>query len=441
MAACNLTIQLDEPKRIRTGGEQVTGTVIVRCEKDLNCKGLVVETRWSTHGQGNVDSATVDETILFQGDWQAGQEYKYPFKLKAGEWPPTYYGTFLNVSHSVDARAKLAWAIDPKASAEFPLVVASSPVDVQPSRKQVSSGNNWIGIIIVVAIAAVFAAAFWWLIPIIAIVAFFAWFFKSFLPKQLTGSIETKLEPRRLKPGDVVKGQLSFTPKWSVNINQITLGFSGVEKCVSGSGSNRKTHSHVLSQHIQQLAKAQRLPAGQKQSFDFELRVPKPAAPSMKMVDNEILWSVVLRIDIPRWPDWTETFPLIVESSSPAEETDRIQAAQMDSAEDEWLDQVIDQLQESQDAGSLRLILEAIREHEFSMSLEVECDCEELTTHYVPEVPGKWLATFDNRLALDVCLFVPSSMELPAEDTIWRGRVGIVDYDSDQDMLYARMLG
>ena len=441
MAACNLKIQLDEPKKIRTGGEQVTGSVIVRCEKDTNCKGLVVESRWSTHGQGNVDSGTVDETIAFQGNWQAGQEYKYPFKLKAGDWPPTYYGTFVNVSHSIDARAKLAWASDPKASVEFPVVVATSPVDVQPSRKQVTSGCGWIGFIIFLAIAAVFAVAFWWLVPILGFVAFFAWFFKSFLPRQLTGSIETKLEPRRLKPGDLVRGQLSFTPKWSVNINQITLGFSGVEKCVSGSGSNRKTHSHLLSQHIQQLASAQRLPAGQKQSFDFELKVPTPAAPSMKMVDNEILWSVVLRIDIPMWPDWTETFPLIVEPSSQAEATDRIQAAQIDSAEDEWLEQVIDQLQESKDAGSLRLILDAIREHEFTMALEVVCDCDELMTQYTPEVPGKWLATYDNSQAIDVCLFVPSSMSLPAEDTIWRGRIGIVDYDSDQDMLYARMLG
>jgi SpoOM protein len=439
LAACNLKIQLDEPKKIRTGGELVTGTVSVLCEKDVNCKGLVVQTRWSTHGRGNVDSATVDESIAFQGEWQAGQEYRYPFKLKAAEWPPTYYGTFVNVSHTVDARAKLAWAIDPKASAEFPVVVAASPTDVQPSRKQVSHGCNWIALIILGAMAAVFAAAFFWFIPIIAFIVFVAWFFRSFLPRQLTGSIETKLEPRRVKPGDVVQGQLSFTPKWSVNINQVTLGFSGVERCVSGSGSNRKTHSHLLSQHIQQLAGAQRLAAGQKQSFDFEINIPNPAAPSMKMVDNEVLWSVVLRIDIPLWPDWTETFPLIVELGSPSDAAGRIEAAQVDSSQEEWLDQVIEQLQESRDSASLRLILEAIREHEFTIALEIEGDCKELTTQYTPEVPGKWLTAYDSRHELDVCLFVPSTMFVPAEESLWRGRVGIVDYDSEE-VLYVRVL-
>ena len=194
-------------------GEQVTGTVIVSCDKDVNCKGLTVATRWSTHGKGNIDSGVSEETVAFQGAWQAGQEYKYPFKLKVADWPPTYYGTFINVSHSVDARAKLAWATDPRATAEFPVVVATSPADVQPSRKQVASGCGWIGIIFFVAIVAMFAVAFWWLIPIVAIVVAGVWFFKSFLPRQLTGSIETKLEPRRVKPGEVACGHMSFTPK------------------------------------------------------------------------------------------------------------------------------------------------------------------------------------------------------------------------------------
>ncbi len=440
MAACNLKIQLDEPKKIRMSGEEVTGTVVVRCDKDTNCKGLVIETRWSTHGRGNIDSGAGDETIAFQGLWQAGQEYKYPFKLKAAGWPPTYYGTFVNVSHSVEARAKLAWATDPRASAEFPVVAATSPADVQPSRKQVSSGCGWIGAIIAVALIGVFAVAFWWLIPIAAIVFAGIWFFKSFLPRQLTGSIETKLEPRRAKPGAVVRGQISFTPKWSVSINQITLNFLGVERCVSGSGSNRKTHSHQLSDETKQLAGPQRLLAGQRQSFEFEFIVPKSAAPSMKLVDNEINWTATLRIDIPQWPDWTETFPLVIEPRTEAEEVVRIEAAQFDSAEDEWLDQVIDQLQESEDDERVRLVLEAIREHEFTVFLEVEGDTDELMTHFTPEVPGKWVSTYDSRHALDVVLFLPASMDQPTPESIWRGRIGIVDYNIDNDVLFARAI-
>ena len=441
MAACNLKIQLDEPKKIRVAGDQVTGTVIVSCDKDVNCKGLTVATRWSTHGKGNIDSGVSEQTVAFQGAWQAGKEYKYPFKLKVADWPPTYYGTFINVSHSVDARAKLAWATDPRAIAEFPVVVATSPADVQPSRKQVSGGCGWIGIIFFVAIVAMFAVAFWWLIPIVAIVVAGVWFFKSFLPRQLTGSIETKLEPRRVKPGKVVRGQLSFTPKWSVNINAIKYTFSGVERCVSGSGSNRTTHNHELTQLVEPLVGSQRLPAGQLQSFDFEITVPTSAAPSMKLIDNEVLWTVELRIDIPRWPDWTETFPLIVEPRSQAEETSRVEAERADAGEDEWLDQVIDQLQESEDAGSLRLILDAIREHEFMVSLEVEGDQDAAVAKYTPEVPGKWLAAYDSRHGLDVCLFVPSSLATPAEEAIWRGRIGIVDYDSDEELLIARVIG
>ena len=442
MAACNLKIQLDEPKKIRLGSEVVTGTVIVRCDKDTNCKGLTVCTRWTTHGRGNVDSGLGAEEVVFQGAWQAGQEYKYGFKLAAASWPPTYYGTYLNVSHYVEARAKLAWAVDPKASVEIPVVVTTSPADVQPSRKQSASGCGPFGWVVLGLIALVFAVAFWWLIPIIAVIAGLVWFFKSFLPKQLTGSIETKLEPRRVKAGGVVRGHLSFTPKRSVNINAINYNFTGAENCSSGSGSNRKSHKIELAKQVGQLAGAQRLAGGQLQSFDFEFNVPANAAPSMKLIDNEVVWTVELRIDIPNWPDWTETFTLIVEpSEQTATETARLEVGQTRSADDEWFDQVLEQLQESTDSDRLRLVLELIREHEFKVTFDIEAELAVPKTSYLPEEAGVWLEAYDNARDLYVALFVPTTLVAPQIESTWSGRIGIIDYISEDELLIARMLG
>lgn len=442
MAACNLNIQLDEPKKVRVGGEVVTGTVIVRCDKDTNCKGLSVSTRWTTHGRGNVDSGVGDEGVLFQGAWQAGQEYKYGFKLAAASWPPTYYGTYLNVSHCVEAQAKLAWAVDPKATVEFPVVATTSPDDVQPSRKQLASGCGPFGWVIFGLIALVLFVFFWWVIPIIAVIGLVIWFFKSFLPKQLTGSIETKLEPRRSKAGDVVRGHLSFTPKRNLNINAINYTLTGVENCTSGSGSNRKSHKHELSIDTGQLAGRQRLLAGQPQKFDFEITIPAGAAPSMKLMDNEVTWTVVLRVDIPKWPDWTETFTLIVEPSAQAgDELRRNESGQTRSADDEWFDQVLEQLQGSNEAGQLRMVLDAIREHEFKVTLDIEDTQESPTSNYLPEEPGVWLETYDSDRDLYVELFVPARLVVPPIETKWSGRIGVVDYVSDEDLLVARMLG
>ena len=440
MAACNLKIELDEPRKIRSGGDEVTGFVIVRCDKDTNCKGLIVSTRWSTHGRGNIDSGTAEEQTCFEGAWQAGQDYKYPFKLHAATWPPTYYGTYLNVSHMVEARAKLAWATDPKAVVEFPLVANQSPDDLSPVRKQASSGMNYFIMGLLALVALIFLVFMWWLIPIALIVIGLIWFFKSFLPKQFTGKVETSIEPRRVRAGGVVRGKLSFTPKRNVNINAVTYTVSGTETCVSGSGSNRKTHTHELQKQVTELTGAQRLNRGQQQSFDFEFPVPAGAAPSLKLVDNQIVWAVSLRIDIPSWPDWSETIPLIVEPGEATEAASRLQAEQGLTAEDEWFEQVLQQLQESDDPQRLQLVLDAIREHEFTLSLEVEGEAVEPTSNYAPEAPGKWFETYDKRRDLFVELFVPASLKEPQVDTVWRGRIGIVGYSSDDEVLSARVL-
>ncbi len=132
MVACQLRIKFDDQEP-RSGGQPISGTVIVKPEKETNCKGLVVRSIWSTHGQGNVDTGQVDEQTVFQGTWQAGKEVSYPFKLNTASWPPTYYGSYLNVGHYVTAQAKLSWATDPKAQAEYRVIAFDSPPDLKPT--------------------------------------------------------------------------------------------------------------------------------------------------------------------------------------------------------------------------------------------------------------------------------------------------------------------
>ncbi len=80
------------------------------------------------------------------------------------------------------------------------------------------------------------------------------WFFKSFLPRQLTGSAQTTLEPKRLRAGQSAKGSISFTPRRSAKINGVRYELKGIERCVSGSGSNRKTHTHEIHKVVGELA-------------------------------------------------------------------------------------------------------------------------------------------------------------------------------------------
>ena len=80
MAKCDLSIKLDHPDAVYPGGGKVTGTVTVRADANVKCKGLEVSSGWRTHGRGNVASGTEQTETLFTGEWMAGQQEEYRFE-------------------------------------------------------------------------------------------------------------------------------------------------------------------------------------------------------------------------------------------------------------------------------------------------------------------------------------------------------------------------
>lgn len=431
MTACRVTIELDEPQKIRSAGENVTGYVVIRCDKDVNCKALELSTRWSTHGRGNIDQGIGELIAVYSGMWIAGQEYRYPFKLATAAWPPTYYGTYLNVSHTVHGRAKIAWAIDPTAEVEIPVVALKAPEDLQPSRQQISGVGGSVLLVILGLLAVVFLFVFLWIVPFILIAAGIYWFFKKFLPKQFTGSIQSDLQPKRVFPGQAIAGTLRFTPKRNLKINEIRYKITCVENCVSGSGSNRTTHRHEVLSFSEQLAHAQVLPAGQEQDFKYEFKIPHDAAPSMKLSDNELKWNVEMRIDIPSWPDWSESFGIVVEPSPEKQKTEV-------GPEESWLQEVLMQLEQSSDAQRLELVLQAIKEHRFEVRLKINGKIEapiDLTQE------GLWLDAYLKQHDTYVALFIPRNHEASYPQTPndqWRGSISIIGYELEDGIVIAR---
>ncbi len=436
MAACDLTIELDDEKRVYSGGEIIAGNIVVQCERDTNCKALEVSTNWATHGRGNIDQGISQTATVFGGLWQAGQEYRYPFQLKSAEWPPTYYGNILNVSHSVRARAKISWAVDPKVEKEFTVATSNSPDDGLPTRAAEKGVGNLIGWIFAAIIFSLFAFFLVWFVPIILLVVGMIWFFKSYLPKQLTGVVTADVQPRRIAPGLPIKCHLDFTPKRNVSINAVTCAIRCVEKCVSGSGSNRKTHTHELFSRIETLADAQRLSAHEKQLFDFDFLIPVSAAPTLKLSDNELLWSVEMRIDIPRWPDWTETIDLNVEPSRVVAGESNIPVEH--PPEDAWLHEVLNQLEQSDSRERIEIVLEAIRDHHFSMAIETKGAMDAAPDRSVGE-RGQWLNGYYEARDMFVALFMPSDAA-PVASSRWSGTVKILDFEHDKEVLVVKAM-
>ncbi len=453
LAACTLKIDLDDTDKTRTAGEYLTGTVHVHCEKDANCKGLEVSTQWTTHGRGNVDSGVGDLQIVYEGRWQAGQKYSYPFKVKAASWPPTYFGTYLNVSHSVRAKAKLAWKKDPEASIEFPLVVDKSPTDLQPTRAQTGQ-TNIIGYMVLGLVGLIFLVMIYFFILLaipIAIIGGLIWFFKRVLPTFKTGKVEWAVEPRRANADDVVRGYFQLRPRGGLRVNAVSYTVTCSEKCSSGSGSTRQTHTHEVFRISENLAESQILKGGKEHRFDFEFAVHNAAPPTIKLNDNEVIWSVEMRIDIPRWPDWVQTVSLVVEPSKELRNYFGIATQQVDKAsvpaptneDEQWFDQVVDQLREASDSERKQLVLTAIAEDDFVIQLTAVEHITEDLPEFANRISdsGFWYLGYNERRELEVYMFVPDSRVPTIKNaTNWRGRIRVVDFDSDEEALISRML-
>ncbi|TWT82557.1 hypothetical protein CA13_40200 [Planctomycetes bacterium CA13] len=329
MAKCDLSIELEkEPEFLHDGGATIRGTLHVHVDKGVSCSGLVVESVWRTHGQGNVAKGTAESKTLFKGEWTEGQSESYPFELSIAEWPPSYHGRYLNIDHYIDARAKIPWSFDPKASVPFLMrptcnreqAIASTKVPT----KQLA---RWaIGLFVViwsVSFFGGFAVAGKSIVPfvlltLVMLVAGGFYLFRVFLPRYLLGEVVCDFATASVAPGQQAQGELVVRPRRNVSINSISMTFSAREECVSGSGSNRKTHKHLFYEQKEQLEGPTTLNANKEHRFDLSVSLPSDAPYSIDLTDNKLIWSTDLRIDIPRWPDWHKAIPLEVLPSGKA---------------------------------------------------------------------------------------------------------------------------
>ncbi len=320
MAKCDLSIELDDPNGIHHGGGKITGTVHVNATGDVRCKALEVKSIWRTHGRGNVDQGVIDRATVFQGEWVANERQSYRFELKIGDWPPTYHGNYLSVDHYVEATADIPWAFDPKTRRSFSMSPTCGPDGATAQRETAGSalaGKIFGSVFIVVFVGIFLLTPVGWIgLPFLFLISFGIWLFRSFLPKRALGTVECSLTEDNVHPGGKLSGTLQFTPRKALKINGVTMNFHATEKCVSGSGSNRKTHTHSVFKKTEILEPQTTLPANQSCKYDFEIDVPDDTPYSMDLKDNDLIVGVDLRIDIPRWPDWTRKFPLLVVPSA-----------------------------------------------------------------------------------------------------------------------------
>ncbi len=256
---------------------------------------------------------------------------EYRFELPIAAWPPTYHGQYLSIDHYVDARAKIPWGFDPKASAPFMMRPTCGPEEALAAKKKVTEVKGVVGCILgivflgfMIGFFAMMAAAgpfalFFLLLPL---AGFVFWMFRVFLPKYRLGDVRHHFSSEQVSPGEEVSGELIIQPRKNVPINGVTMHFQAREQCVSGSGSNRTTHKNVFFEKVETLQAETTLRAGQEHRFPLSVRLPEDAAYTIDLDDNDLIWSATLRVDIPRWPDWVQEIPLAVVPSGKQADVD-----------------------------------------------------------------------------------------------------------------------
>lgn len=315
MGKCQLAVELEDPERIYQGGDKVRGVVTVTVDKNVKSKSLTIESAWATHGRGNVNRGTSETATEFPEEWVPGKEYRYPFELTAATWPPTYHGHYLSVDHYINARAHLAWAFDPKSSAPFRVFAANGPDAMEQPDSAVGGcfGKAIIGFIVTVFLLVFVFNPFVWVFGLLA--AVFGggyWFVWTYLPRKKLGEVLFELSADKVVPGENLEGELVLSPNSKVPINKIDLEVTALERCVSGSGTNKTTHTHVVFKKSELLMGEGELKAGEEVRLPVNVELPAEPIFSLDLGSNSVIWSGKLRIDIPRWPDWTKVVPFTV---------------------------------------------------------------------------------------------------------------------------------
>jgi hypothetical protein len=151
------------------------------------------------------------------------------------------------------------------------------------------------------------------LIPaVMGVVVIFMMVRNSIAQKKL-GPVTVEISPDAIvEPGTKIAVSIAFTPTTEVKLNSLDVTLRGQEQVVSGSGSNKTTHTHEILEEMTTLCTDTEYREGDAQLFEANFTIPEDAPYTFKASCNEISWAIKVHVDIPMWPDWVRDHNLIV---------------------------------------------------------------------------------------------------------------------------------
>ncbi len=344
MSKCSLSIELERPDFTYRPGELVRGRIEVTALEDCTCDGLSIELMWRTHGRGNRAKGDPNLQSLGKAQWKADETRSYPFELTLPAGPVTYHGNLINVDWYLDARADIPWALDPKAEREILLVPGPAEGEMRsaggyrdPARPGIArydvggpKRTGWQGragvgtrVFFGLLFGGIGGVAFYQshsvftLVFVLVGLGIAGGALLRPVAESRIGVPEVEIDPNELRAGERATVRLILAPVSRAHINGVSMEVRGQEIAVSGSGTNRTTHRHDLFRAPSKLdGPTGAVEAGARAQFQGTLALPPDAAPSFRATDNEVRWSVTIRVDIEGWPDWQDEYVFTVVPSA-----------------------------------------------------------------------------------------------------------------------------
>lgn len=337
---CQVWIEFDDDGRVFRPGDKIVGTVHVRPQHDCQCHRLSVERHWRTGGRGNRCTGGDDDILLYDGPWDAGSSYAYPFIFHVPPGPYTYRGHLLEVDwylvavaivdegESIETRERFTVEASGKEREFIIGEDASLGVDRDPNGiglGQLAMGALTCLILIGVGVQFLYPGLVegaesnvWQLLSGAAALGVAAWFIQRIIQRRRAGIDAERLEASagdyQVEPGDHVSFEVELQPSFKTSARGVTAFLKGYEYVYFGEDAGGQSNVHRFHEEAIPIEQTDTgaFGQGQRSSFRVDFRMPSDAPYSFESPHNRVAWAIEVHVDVGSWPDWQRDFPLIV---------------------------------------------------------------------------------------------------------------------------------
>jgi len=335
MSKCDLQILLERADRTYKFGEPIAGVVKIAAHDNFLCRKLTLIREWKTGGRGN-HAGGGEEGMIFADDteFHSGETREYPFRFVGLVGPASYDGHHLKVVWHLRAQVDIPIAVDIKHEEKFLLVAgetseeillgaetpaADTPATTGELAERMTMAKMLAIPFFIIGLAMIYLSN-WHPVALalgVAVTGFGAWqiFFmlRNKLAQQKVGAVEVEIGRDKLRPGEQVECKVLLPASHAARLQKITATLKGEERVVSGLGNHKTTHAHTIQNLVVESGNQNGLSvANDKVQFTLPLQIPAGAPSTFHAPDNALHWAILVRVDIPDWPDWVREFPLTV---------------------------------------------------------------------------------------------------------------------------------